>query len=159
DPIGVDVSAIALGVTDPSPPVAAVGGITDPAAGTLSLAVRATDSGLGLSSAAASVDGTPTSTVDIGGAGCAPLSGGAEGPVNLALGASCPSVADNVTLTVPTTSLPDGPHHLVVTVRDAAGNVATVADQTITVRNTLPVTQSSTTLTVGTGSTDTGGGG
>jgi hypothetical protein len=48
----------------------------------------------------------------------------------------CPTTAA-ATLTIPTATLPDGDHLLVVTVTDAAGNVATVLRRTIVTLNPL----------------------
>jgi hypothetical protein len=159
-PVAVGIGAIALGVSDDSPPAGAVGGITDPAIGSLSLSIRAIDTGLGLYDASASIDGTVMATAMVGGTTCVQLPGGAPGTVNLSVAAACNATADDIPLVVPVTAIADGAHELTVVIHDAAGNATTIADETITVANTPVTHQSSATLTIGspTPGTDTGTG-
>lgn len=145
--VGLELSSVALVVTDDAPPEAAVSGVASPSAGVLGLGLTATDPGLGLASASASVDGTTVASTTFQSGGCAPLSGGAG--LNLALDAPCPTTVSNVPLPVDTTKYPDGPHHLVVTVTDIAGNTTTPVDQTIQVLNHPAQMASSEILSVG----------
>jgi hypothetical protein len=147
---GVDVSAVALEVADDGAPDVAVGGVEDPADGTLPLLLRATDPGLGLASATATLAGEPPVTVSLGGPSCAPLSSSAP-EIDLPLGAACPTTVTDVALPVSTEDVGDGPHQLTVTVTDAAGNTTTAVNQVITVRNHLVVPGSSVLLSVGSG--------
>lgn len=153
----VAVSSAALTVSDDNPPAGAVGGVHSPASGTLQLAIRASDDGVGLSSATASLDGATPTTVQLGGASCTAIGQGSKG-VDLPLGAACPQSVTDVPIAVDTGAVPDGSHRLTVTVADAAGNVATIADQPIVVRNSYAVPASSTILAVGTGGFTAGGG-
>jgi hypothetical protein len=158
--VGVDIGSIALTVTDPSPPTGAVGGLQDPASGALSLSIAASDAGLGLSAATATLDGSETSSVPLGPASCSDLS--APGPeIDLPYDSGCPAVVTGASLDLDLSTVPVGPHHLVVTVADAAGNVTTLVDREITVEAppaTSPLSVS-VTLAVGAGSGDSGPGG
>lgn len=60
-------------------------------------------------------------------------------------------------LRVDTASVPDGPHRLRVDVADAAGNVATIADEEILVLNHPPGTSSTVTLRIGSGGVEAPG--
>ena len=130
-------------VVDVDAPTGAVGGVRSQAAGVLTLSVLAVDNGLGLSRAAAALDGAPLADAPFGDGTCV------EAP-DEAAGTGCPSVS-TATLEVPTTGVADGPHELTVTVRDAAGNVATLVRQTVTVANTPPKNTSTVTINVGSG--------
>jgi hypothetical protein len=96
-------------------PAGAVGGVRDPASGTLDLSVVAT--GSDLVTATASLDGVALDEAGFGGAD-----------------------TGVVELRVPTTGVADGPHRLRVAVEDATGDSATLVDRTITVAN-APVRQ------------------
>ncbi len=133
-------------VADIAPPTGAVGGRTNPAAGVLDLSVQATDSGLGLSRAAAALDGQVLAAARFSGAGAC-----VEVPDEDA-GTGCPA-SDTASLQLPTTGVADGPHTLTVIAQDAAGNIGTLVDETITVANTPPDNHSSVTITVGSGQT------
>lgn len=138
--------AMSLAVApDTVPPNGAVGGVTSYAAGTMQLSVQATDAGLGLSRAAATLDGSHAVGARFGDGTCV------ETP-DEAAGTGCPAVG-SVTLALPTTGVADGPHRLAVTALDAAGNVAVLEDRTITVANTPPPQHSTVTVTVGSGAT------
>ena len=117
-------------VADVAPPTGAVGGRTNPAAGVLDLSVQATDSGLGLSRAAAALDGQVLAAAPFGDGACV------EVPDEDA-GTGCPAVG-TASLHLPTTGVADGPHTLTVIAQDAAGNIGTLVDETITVANTPP---------------------
>lgn len=165
-PTAVDIGAIGAVVRDDAPPAGAVGGIVSPAAGTLSLSLRATDAGLGLAEARVLVDGQLVAVTDIGGAACAELSP-VDTTIDVRAGAACPARADDVPLAVATTGLPDGEHRLQVLVRDVAGNTTAAADEMIVVANTRPTRSASAVLDLGgggsvpasTGGTGTSGGG
>jgi hypothetical protein len=124
--------------------------VADPVTGPLPLTVTAIDDGLGLESATATVDGQVAASVQFGGSSCAPLAGPA-GELDLPLAEDCPPTATKVPLTVATDNLSDGPHHLTVTVTDAAGNTTTAVDQTVTVSNHPDIPGSSTLLAIGSG--------
>jgi hypothetical protein len=156
-PLAVDVSALAATVNDAAAPKGAVGGLSSPAAGTLGLTLRATDEGLGLGTARVTVDGTLVAAANLGDAACTDLSP-SDPAIDLPLGAVCPTSVTDAPIGFDTTGFGDGPHHLVVVVRDASGNDATVADDTFTIRNTPPGTQSTATLTVGNSGVTTGSG-
>jgi hypothetical protein len=154
--LGVDASSIALSVSDAAAPRGAVGGVFSPAAGTLGLSLFATDDGLGLASARATLDGALAAVVDLGGAACAELSP-QDATIDLAAGGGCPSSVTGAELDVDTSGVPDGVHELRVVVRDAAGNESPVADEQIVVRNAPAQTSSQATLSLGTGGPGSGG--
>jgi hypothetical protein len=122
-PAAFGLSALALHVDDASPPQLSIGGWHSPTAVAESLVVSGTDVGTGLAFAQASIDGTLVDTESFGGSDCTDLSP-SSAQVDLPLAEDCPSVA-TTTLKVDPTTLPDGPHTLVVRVSDAAGNVTT----------------------------------
>jgi len=130
-------------VVDDAAPTGAVGGVRSQAAGVLTLTVFAVDGGLGLSRAAAAIDGIPLDEARFGDGTCV------EAPAEEA-GTGCPPVS-TATLDVPTTAFADGPHELTVTARDAALNVSTLIRQTVTVANTPPKHSSTVTVDVGSG--------
>jgi hypothetical protein len=146
--VGVDFSSVALNVTDSSVPEGAVGGVQSVAAGSLNLVVDATDSGLGLESLNASLDGETVASAQLGGASCADLSTGSE--IDLPLDAACPPEVVGVPLTVNVANVPDGRHQLTVTVTDAAGTTTALVNQEIEVLNHPPSTTPSVTVSVGT---------
>jgi hypothetical protein len=148
-PVSVKASSLALTVTDDAAPDVAVGGVSDPSAGVLPVSLTATDHGLGLESATATLAGEPPVTIDLGGPSCAPISSSTTA-INLPLGADCPTYVTGVPLNLSTTGVADGPHSVTVTVTDVAGNTTTVVDET-TVRNHLLVPGSSVLLAVGSG--------
>jgi hypothetical protein len=121
------------------PSVSAVGGdlATAPiVSGTTDLTFNATDPGAGVYEAIFSVDGkvARTSTIDEEGGRCRDVGQSGDGlPAFLYL-QPCPSSID-ADIGFDTASLPDGAHHLIVNVVDAAGNSATVIDRTITFAN------------------------
>jgi hypothetical protein len=121
------------------PSVSAVGGdlATAPlVSGTSDLTFKATDPGAGVYEAIFTVDGrvVRTSTIDEEGGRCRDVGQSGDGlPAFLYL-QPCPSSVD-ADIGFDTTSFPDGAHHLIVNVVDAAGNSATVLDRTITLAN------------------------
>jgi hypothetical protein len=154
--VGVDVASIGFGVTDDDAPHGAVGDVQSPVNGPEELRLLASDEGLGLESATATLAGEPPVTISLGGPSCGPLAGGA-GPVNLPLDAGCPGTVSDVPLVLSTSGVPDGVHQLTVTVTDAAGNATTLVSQAITVANS-PVVPSAT-ASIGVGSGTAAGGG
>lgn len=157
-PLGVDVGALAVTVADGHAPRGAVGGIVTPASGTTTLSVRATDAGIGLARAEATVDGVIVAAASLGGSGCADLSPD-DPAIDLPLGGGCPASVTDLQLPIPTPTIADGAHTLRVTVTDAAANSAVLADQPFTINNTPPERQSTALLTLGTPGTTPGGGG
>ena len=154
--VGVEISSVTLGVLDPSAPVGAVSGVQSPAAGTLTLALDASDTGLGLAGAEASLDAQGT-YVRLGSGSC-PEHPAPAATINLALGSrDCPEDVSAVALSLNTAAEPDGPHRLRVTVTDAAGNTATLVDQEILIRN-HPTPPPPSSVTVGIGSHGSGSG-
>jgi hypothetical protein len=138
-------NAGAASASDADPPRGAVGGITNPAAGTMTLSVRATDAGVGLASARASVDGVVVASADLGAPGCGDLS--PDEP-------ACPSDVEDVRLVVSTPAFGDGTHQLQVSVTDGAGNSSVLVDQPFVIHNAPLDGQSSALLTLGAGTGD-----
>ncbi|WP_035128012.1 hypothetical protein [Conexibacter woesei] len=155
---GIDVSSVQVDVVDDAAPRGAVGGVVSPAAGKLSLSVRATDAGLGLARATALLDGAEVASTDLGGASCADLSPG-DAHVDLPVTAACPVTVPDAALSVDTTTVPDGPHRLAVVVTDAAGQATTILDQDVVVANAPVLTSNTATLAIGNGSPVSGAGG
>jgi hypothetical protein len=115
----------------------AVGGLRDPAAGTLQLNVRVTETtGVGVRRATAMLGGHLLDSQYFADPACAT--------------GVCPTVA-TVDLAVPTTAVPDGTARLEVTVEDATGTVTHVVDQTITVVNKPVVSNPTVVVSVGGG--------
>lgn len=146
--VAAQVTAIAIGVDDDDPPRGAVGGVSDPAAGTLALSLRATDVGVGLSSAQASLDGVVLAATALGPASCRALSPAGE-PIDLRAAAGCPAAVTDVALALDTTRVADGRHRLQVRVVDAAGNATTLIDEAIEVHNAVAPQHPSVELTIG----------
>jgi hypothetical protein len=142
--------------------VGAVGGVASPAVGVIELSLDATDGELGLAGATATLDGVTVAAARFTAATCAPppLSAEVAGAIaESSPQARCPTVVTNVALAVDTRSVPDGPHQLVVSVTDGAGNLTTLLERTITVANTQAAQPSSVTLALGSGAPTTGGSG
>jgi hypothetical protein len=120
-------SSTTLGVRD-STPSGAVGEVQSPAeaGSTLSLTIDASDTGSGLASAQASIDGNTAS-------------------VSLCSVPPCPEVVSNIPLSIDVGTA--GSHVLLVTVTDAVGNTGTLLEAPIEVLD--PVPPGSNTVTVG----------
>lgn len=140
--------------SDTIAPTGAVSGVRSPASGTLELSLYASDSGWGLASVEASLEGT-TAFVRLGSGSCPerPLAGDPEPPSG-----ACPASVSGVPLDLDTRSVPDDEHRLIVRVTDGAANTATLVDRTIVVRN-APRTDTGTIakVTVGVSSGKEGG--
>jgi hypothetical protein len=124
------------------PTVSAVSGglAEDPiVTGTSDVAFHAADPGSGVYEAIVTVDGQPVEhqIVDEENGRCRSLGGTTDGLNAFLYTKPCPAEA-SADLPLDTVALGNGPHHLVVTVTDAAGNSATVLDREITVANNLP---------------------
>jgi len=113
---------------DTTAPTGAVVGVRSPASGTLQLRLYATDTGAGLASARALLDGDLVSSAHLAGVS-----------------------VSAVPLPVDTRAVTEGSHRLVVEVTDAAGNTAKLLDQEIAVRNVATPTGPSASVTVGVG--------
>ena len=127
-PTGPTVSAVSGGLAeDPT-----VSGISD-------VAFHATDPGSGVYEAIVKVDGETIDhqVLNEEAGRCHNLGGTTDGLPAFLYTQPCPAEA-NADLPLDTTALANGPHHLVVTVTDAAGNATTVLDREITVANQLP---------------------
>ncbi len=120
-------SSITLGVRD-STPSGDVGQVQSPAeaGSTLSLTIDASDTGSGLRSAQASIDGNTAS-------------------VSLCSAPPCPQAVSNIPLSIDVGTA--GSHMLLVTVTDAVGNTGTLLEAPIEVLD--PVPPGSNTVTVG----------
>jgi hypothetical protein len=120
-------SSNTLGVRD-STPSGSVGGVQSPAetGSTLRLTIDASDTGSGLSSARASIDGNTAS-------------------VSLCSAPACPETVSDVPLSVDVGGA--GSHVLLVTVTDAAGNTGILLETPIEVLT--PVSPATNTVTVG----------
>jgi hypothetical protein len=113
----------------------AVGGVRDPATGTLQLTVQATESsGAGLRSASVALAGRLLDSGSFADPACGPP--------------SCPAVG-TVSLEALTTGIADGPQRLEVTVEDGTGRVTHILDRTVTVANTPPQYSSTVDLRIG----------
>lgn len=124
------------------PTVSAVSGglAEDPiVTGTTDVAFHAADPGSGVYEAIVAVDGQTVQQeiVDEEAGRCRSLGGTADGLNAFLYTKPCPGEA-SADIPLNTVALSNGPHHLVVTVTDAAGNSATVLDREITVANNLP---------------------
>ena len=118
----------------------AVGGVRDPAAGTLELTVQASEhGGAGLRSAAVTLAGELLDAAPFDDPACT--------------AGTCPAVG-SVNLLAPTTGVPDGPQRLEVTVEDGNGDVVHLVDRTVTVANVQPPYSSTVTLTIGSNPVD-----
>lgn len=146
--------ASALGAVDATPPGGAVGGVRSPASGTLELRINAYDEGAGLAAAEATLDGAPTSYLRLGAGSCPehPAPGSEPPP-----GAGCPESVSGAALSLDTRAVADGERPLRVRVIDGAGNVATLVDEGISVRNAPHDTGTTASVTLGIGNKgDTG---
>ncbi len=114
-----------------APPTGVVSGVRSPmeVGSTLSLTIDASDTGSGLESARATIDGS-ASSVSL----C---------PESLA--GKCPETVSDVPLSIGVGG--EGSHELLVTVTDAAGDTATLVEKTIEVL--APVPPGSNTVTIG----------
>jgi hypothetical protein len=116
-------------LSDPAPPTlsAPSGALWGPGEaggfhkGAESVTTSAQDAGGGVQSIVLAADGQPVETYNA--------------PCNFTLVQPCPLSTGAQTLTLPTTSLTDGPHTLTLVATDAAGNQSTVASEQITVKN------------------------
>jgi hypothetical protein len=176
---GVDVSHIAMKVTDAKAPTGAVGGWRSPASdlvdkahpedpAALRLNVQASDVGVGLKSATAYLDGVAVASGNFGDASCVELSSDSA-QIDLPYGAVGQN--DNVdtgapvgclnrgelTLLVKTAAVADGPNHTItVTATDWAGNTTKLMDNVKTeVLNHVDLGKSSQELSIGTSGTTT----
>jgi hypothetical protein len=127
-PVGPTVSDVAGGLAE-DPGVSGVGDVS----------FHATDPGSGVYEALVEVDGEVVehSILDEEGGRCRSLGGTSDGLNAFLYTRPCPAEA-SADLPLDTTGLANGPHHLLVTVTDAAGNAATVLNREITVANPLP---------------------
>jgi hypothetical protein len=108
--------------------------------GTADIAFTAGDpNGPGVYTVKVLIDGKQlySGTPDTNGGQCASQGSDSDAPVFASL-QPCPQ-SEAVDIPIDTTSLADGPHDLQVVVTDAAGNSATVLDQTITTANLTTV--------------------
>lgn len=114
----VELRSAALTVRDTVAPTVQVGGLPNRASGTLSLPVEAGDTGVGLATVVATLDGAPAADAAFG--VCAELSP-ADATIDRALGADCPATGAK-TLAIDTTKFANGTHELLIRTTDAAGN-------------------------------------
>jgi hypothetical protein len=138
--------SVALGALDTTSPGGSVGGVRNPASGTLELRLYAYDVGSGLANAGASLDGGASAFVRLGSGACPerPAPGSEPPP-----GAECPESVSGVPLSLDTRSVADGARRLRVRVTDGAGNTATLVDQEIVVRNAVTPGGTQATVSVG----------
>lgn len=92
--------------------------------GTETLSTSAQDTGGGVQTITLAVDGKPNQTYDA--------------PCDFTYTQPCPTSTGPQTFTLNTSQLSDGPHALILTAVDAAGNDSTVATNQITVANNPP---------------------
>jgi hypothetical protein len=154
--VGVQISSIALGVQDSTPPTGEVAGVQSPVAGgaTEQLLLDASDTGLGLATAEATLDGHTVTVVRLGSGAC-PERPSPSATIDLPYDTGCPQSVSAIPLAVDTG--PVGSHELRVSVTDAAGNTTTLLDRTIAVEN-QPTSPGSDTITLGVGGARPGNG-
>jgi hypothetical protein len=139
----VELFAADIVLSQSTPPtVSAVSGglAEDPSVqGTTDVAFHAADSGSGVYEALVQVDGHLVShtVLNENGGRCRNVGGTTDGLPAFLYPQPCPA-AVSADLPFNTTGLSNGVHHVVVTVTDAAGNVATVLERELTVANPLP---------------------
>jgi len=139
----VELFAADIVLSQPAPPsVSAVGGglAENPSvAGTSDIAFHASDSPSGLYEAIFTVDGTVAGRVILNEEGdrCRNVGETTDGLLAFLSPRPCPPEL-SVDLPFDTSHIANGPHHLLVTVTDAAGNASVVLDRTITVANPSP---------------------
>jgi hypothetical protein len=167
-PANLDVSAVAMKVSDSRPPHAAVGGYQSPAAGALKLDFAASDVGTGLRSAEAWIAGAactpslcPVAKSDFPG-DCRDLT--PDATVDMPLGAKCAFVEHPLALLVVDTAIkqPDGTiglpngdgYSLNYRVTDWAGNEYTES-KPLSLNNNPDLGKSSQELSIGTSGTTT----
>ncbi|HEY7831029.1 MAG TPA: hypothetical protein VIC06_10750 [Solirubrobacteraceae bacterium] len=121
--------------------------------GTTDVSFTASDSGSGVYEAMFQVDGETVqrSVLDTNGGKCHDVGETTDGLPAFLYTRPCPPSA-SVDVPFDTTAIPDGTHHLLVSVTDAAGNTTPVMDKQVTVANraTPPSTQNPTSSTLGT---------
>jgi hypothetical protein len=133
----LEFRSLALDVRDDVAPSFTLGDLPAYAAGATPLIVDARDTGIGLASVRARLDGVPVGAAAFGQGGCRDLSPG-EVRIDLPLSEDCPA-ARRITLALDSLLVADGTHRLDVTVTDAAGN-ARVQGLDLKVINHPPVT-------------------
>jgi hypothetical protein len=160
----VELFAADLVLSQPQgPTVSAVGGglAEDPTLqGTADVAFHAADPGSGVYEAHIEVDGQLVghAVLDEDGGRCRDVGGTSDGLPAFLYTQPCPA-AVSADVPLDTVALTDGVHHLVVSVTDAAGNVATVLDREITVANPSPAVGSPTPGSVAACAADAAGAG
>jgi hypothetical protein len=169
-PANLDVSSVAMKVSDTSPPHAAVGGYQSPAAKELKLDFSGNDVGTGLRSAWAWVSGAactpalcPVYKADFGGADCRDLTPD-DATVDMPLGAKCafggehaPPIVVDIAIKNPdgTIGLPNGDGYtLNYRVTDWAGNEYNEA-KPLSLNNNPYLGTNTQTLSIGTTGTTT----
>jgi hypothetical protein len=148
--VGAEVSSIALGVRDESPPSGSVEGVQSPLepGEALELLLNdVSDAGLGLANAEALIDGHEVAFVRLGSGAC-PERPASSATIDLPLGNDgCPNNVSNVALRVPVGGI--GTHSLQVRVTDAAGTTTTIEERTIEVQGPPQSGPSTVTIAVG----------
>ncbi len=136
----VELFAADLILNDESPPT--VQEVAGPLAeaptvrGTTDVSFTASDSGSGVYEAVFQVDGETVqkSVLDTNGGKCHDVGQTTDGLPAFLYTRPCPPSA-SVDVPFDTTAIPDGTHHLLVSVTDAAGNTTPVMDKQVTVTN------------------------
>jgi hypothetical protein len=133
----LEFRSLAFDVLDDFAPSFTLSGLPAYAAGATQVVVDARDTGIGLASARARLDGVPVGAGALGLAACRDLSPG-DARIDLPLSEDCPT-SRRITLALDSTLVADGTHRLEVTVTDGAGN-ADVQGVDLKVVNHPPVT-------------------
>ncbi|HEY6886508.1 MAG TPA: hypothetical protein VI300_01975 [Solirubrobacter sp.] len=139
----LDLRSAALIVDDKSAPVAAVGGLRNPASSGLDLDVQAADEGLGLAFATAWLDDELVAGEDF--PGCWDLTPD-DDTVDLALGDQC-TLTGRVKVPVDLSAVAAGEHWLTVGVTDLTGNTSWTPEFAVRVEH--PTTTGMDTLVIG----------
>jgi hypothetical protein len=130
----LEARSVALTVTDVEAPMFAVGGLRNPADGTLALDIRANDPGIGLRDATVFLDNAQVARAVF--AGCDELSP-SDTTADFALGDECMHVGQLLE-TVDTTAVANGRHELTVVVTDAVGNARSTPQFEFEIHNVVP---------------------
>jgi hypothetical protein len=127
-PLQADLSGIAVGLKDPSPPAVSNVQVLDngDTSGVLSVSFDANDTGGGVYRALVKVDGQPFSQQPLSAAPCTDAVPMDADPYEFTQPVPCPLAVTGAAVKVDYRNLPAGPHAVEIDVEDAAGNATAV---------------------------------